>query len=50
MREYKMMTFLEENKPYLDMEEIWFTYSTITWTYEIDGIEAEDSWKKPAAG
>ena len=48
MREYNPLTFLEENKPYKDMESILFTYSKIIWTYEPDGIETEDSWKAPS--
>ncbi len=48
-RIYKPMTFLSENKPYHDMEEIQFTYEKIIWTYEPDGVEAEDDWKNPAS-
>ncbi|MBA2880268.1 type VI secretion system secreted protein Hcp [Desulfosalsimonas propionicica] len=48
-RAYKPMTFLEENKPYQDMEVLQFTYSKIIWTYEPDGIESEDDWKAPKA-
>jgi len=29
------------------MEEVSFTYSKIIWTWEPDGIEAEDSWTAP---
>jgi len=47
MKSYKPMTFLEENKPYKDMEEVQFTYEKIIWTYEADGIESEDSWLSP---
>ncbi len=47
MQEYNPLTFLEENKPYKDMETASFTYSKIIWTYEPDGIETEDSWKTP---
>lgn len=47
MREYTPMTFLEENKPYHDMEEVSFSYEKIVWTYEPDGVEAEDDWSKP---
>jgi type VI secretion system secreted protein Hcp len=50
IRDYKPITFLEENRPYRDMEEISFTYEKIIWTYVPDGIEAEDSWKAPKAG
>lgn len=31
------------------MEDISFTYEKITWTYDSDGIEAEDSWLAPKA-
>lgn len=46
-REWFPPTFLEENKPYQHMQEISFTYETIIWTYVPDGVEAQDSWKKP---
>ena len=29
------------------MEEVSFTYKRITWTWEIDGIEAVDEWTSP---
>ena len=32
---------------YTHMEEVSFTYKKIIWTWEIDGIEAEDSWIVP---
>ena len=32
---------------YTHMEEVMFTYKKIRWTWEIDGIEAEDSWLVP---
>jgi len=48
-KQYKPLTFLEENKPYHDMEVISFSYEKITVTYEPDGIEAEDDWKQPKA-
>ena len=41
----KHMTFLEENKPYHDMEQVCFTYSKITWTYTDGNIEYSDDWK-----
>ena len=31
------------------MEDVSFTYEKITWTYNSDGIEAEDSWLAPKA-
>ncbi len=45
MQEFNPLTFMEENKPYKDMETVYFTYEKIIWTYEPDGIETEDSWK-----
>jgi type VI secretion system secreted protein Hcp len=45
MREYTPMTFLPDNKPYHDMEEVHFTYSKITWTYTDGNIEYTDSWQ-----
>jgi len=45
MREYTPLTFLPENKPYHDMEEVSFTYSKITWTYDDGNIEYVDDWK-----
>ena len=49
MREYTPTTFLPENKPYHDMDEVSFTYSKIIWTYTDGGITCEDDWKAPAA-
>ena len=46
MKEYKPMTFVEDNKAYHDMEEVCFTYSKITWTYNDGNIEYTDSWKQ----
>lgn len=46
MREYTPLTFVPENKPYQDMEEVSFTYSKITWTYTDGNIEFTDDWKK----
>jgi len=43
---YTPLTFLPDNKPYHDMEEISFTYSKITWTYNDGNIEYVDDWKK----
>ena len=45
LREYSLLTFLPENKPYHDMEDISFTYSKITWTYSDGNIEYVDNWK-----
>lgn len=43
---YTPLTFLPDNKPYHDLEEISFTYSKITWTYNDGNIEYVDDWKK----
>jgi type VI secretion system secreted protein Hcp len=48
MKPYMPIAFLEENEPYRHMEELSFTYRKIKWTWEIDGIESEDSWSAPA--
>jgi len=29
------------------MEDVSFTYSKIIWTWEIDGVEAQDAWQVP---
>jgi len=50
LRQYKPLTFLEENKPYHDMEEVSFTYEKITWSHKIANKEAEDDWKAPKSG
>ncbi|EIP85399.1 hcp protein [Burkholderia humptydooensis MSMB43] len=36
-----------DNKELSHMEDVSFTYEKITWTYVLDGIEAEDSWLTP---
>lgn len=35
------------NKQMGHMEDVAFTYEKITWTFDPDGIEAEDSWLAP---
>ncbi|HEX7372496.1 MAG TPA: Hcp family type VI secretion system effector [Thermodesulfobacteriota bacterium] len=47
MKPYMPMVFLKENEPYRHMEDVAFTYKKIKWTWEIDGIESEDSWAVP---
>ncbi len=47
MRAYYPLTFIKQNEPYRHMEEVSFSYDKIKWTWEVDGIEAEDSWKSP---
>lgn len=48
MKPYSPIAFLTENEPYRHMEEISFTYNKIVWTWEPDGVEAQDSWAAPA--
>jgi len=36
-----------ENRQMGHMEDVSFTYEKITWTFDPDGIEAEDSWLAP---
>jgi type VI secretion system secreted protein Hcp len=48
-RTYKPLTFLEENKPYHDMEEVSFTYEKITWSHKKANKESVDDWKAPKA-
>ena len=47
IKHYKPMAFMEENKPFRDMEEVSFTYEKITWTHNIGSKEASDDWKEP---
>ncbi len=49
MKPYMPETFLAQNEPYKHMEEVSFTYSKIIWTWEPDGIEAQDEWSVPSA-
>jgi type VI secretion system secreted protein Hcp len=53
IKSYKPMTFLKENEPYHDMEEIMFTYGKITWiSLDEKGstlAQTDDDWKKPKA-
>ncbi|HET7921779.1 MAG TPA: Hcp family type VI secretion system effector [Gammaproteobacteria bacterium] len=36
------------NASYGNMENVWFTYETIRWTWEEDGIEYEENWDAQA--
>lgn len=47
IKPYMPNTLLGENEPYRHMEEVAFTYRKIKWTWEPNGIEAEDSWSVP---
>jgi type VI secretion system secreted protein Hcp len=47
IKPYMPVTLLAENEPYRHMEEVAYTYRKIKWTWEPNGIEAEDSWSVP---
>lgn len=47
IKPYMPMAFIQDNEPYRHMEEVSFTYKKIKWTWEVDGIESEDSWAVP---
>jgi len=47
IRYEKLLTFLEANKPYYDMEYVSFTYEKITWSNKKANKEAIDDWKAP---
>jgi type VI secretion system secreted protein Hcp len=47
MKPYMPMAFVKENEPYRHMEKVSYTYGKIKWTWEVDGIESEDSWQVP---
>jgi type VI secretion system secreted protein Hcp len=36
-----------KTESFTHMEDVSFTYKKIKWTWEVDGIEAEDSWLAP---
>ncbi len=48
---YKPLTFLKENEPYHDMEEVMFTYGKITWVCMDEKgstlAQTDDDWKNP---
>lgn len=45
VHDFKPLTLDPDSKPYMDMEEVSFTYSKITWTYTDGNIEYTDDWK-----
>ena len=45
MREYTPTTFLPEDKPYHDMEDVCFAYPKILWNYATGNVEASDDWR-----
>jgi type VI secretion system secreted protein Hcp len=47
MKPYMPITHIPGNEPYGHMEEVSFSYKKIKWTWEPNGIEAEDSWSVP---
>lgn len=49
MQSFYPETFIEANESYRHMEKVSFTYEKIIWTWQPDGIEAEDNWKEPKA-
>lgn len=49
IRSWTPNCLVSENQQIGHMEDISLTYEKITWTYEPDGIEAEDSWLAPKA-
>ncbi len=40
-------TLVKANEPFKHMEDVSFSYEKIIWTWQPDGIEAEDSWSAP---
>jgi type VI secretion system secreted protein Hcp len=48
MEPYFPLTFAQDSDYYKHMEKVGFTYKKIIWTWEPDGIEAQDDWKEPA--
>ena len=44
---YYPETFVKTSEPYKHMEKVAFSYSKIIWTWQPDGIEAEDEWAVP---
>ncbi len=47
VKPYMPITFAADSEPYGHMEQVGFTYKKIKWTWEPNGIEAEDSWAVP---
>jgi type VI secretion system secreted protein Hcp len=37
----------QAREKFTHMEDVSFTYTKIIWTWEIDGVEAQDSWQVP---
>jgi type VI secretion system secreted protein Hcp len=49
MRHYKPNVIEEGNKPYADMEDVAFTYESITWEHKVANKQAVDKWKEPVS-
>ncbi len=49
VRAWTPICLAQENQQMGHMEDVSFTYEKVTWTFEPDGIEAEDSWLAPKA-
>ncbi|MGF6649534.1 type VI secretion system secreted protein Hcp [Paraburkholderia youngii] len=47
MRSWTPNCLLPDQKQMGHMEDISFSYEKITWSFDADGIEAEDSWLAP---
>ena len=47
MKSWTPNCLIQENRQLGHMEDVSFTYEKITWTFEPDGIEAEDNWLAP---
>ena len=45
MKEWFPITVDKEKDTYSHFEDLSFTYRRILWTWEIDGIEAQDDWQ-----
>ncbi|MDE2120783.1 MAG: Hcp family type VI secretion system effector [Betaproteobacteria bacterium] len=49
VRAWTPICLAQENQQIGHMEDVSLTYEKVTWTFEPDGIEAEDSWLAPKA-
>jgi len=46
-KEWFPETFVTDNKPYKHMQTISLSYEKIIWTFNPDGVEAQDDWNAP---
>jgi len=49
IRSWTPNCLLQANQQMGHMEDVSFAYEKITWTFEPDGIEGEDSWLQPSS-